>query len=268
MRLLHLIPRLHYTSAPVKQRTDVGTSPSLQRRRGILYCLMRRWGNIITSAESSKVKPECCSKCPNIGGWQSWKIICPNKFQSRHQIWVIIASQWISEHSLTCFLWSTESSPLPWLLPTILDNTLFCPLIETNQAFLEGKFVTWACSSSRSDCLMHATLKWLQCTFAGSLSKPPGRHNVSFLKGSQHWRELCEDTANKSTTLPSPALHRDKVYVGAVLLGYLWVKWHIRKRELENSVNQIATIYFCVSFNSVFVECCKNMKKRRRQWWA
>lgn len=104
MRPLHLIPGLHYTSGAVKQRTDAGTSPSLQRRRGILYCLMRRWGNIITSAEGSKVKPECCSKSPNIGVWQSWKIICPNKFQSRrHNILIIIASQWISEHRLTTF---------------------------------------------------------------------------------------------------------------------------------------------------------------------
>lgn len=162
MWLLHLIPRLHYTSAPVKQRTDVGTSPSLQRRRGILYCLMHRWGHIITSAESSKVKPECCFKCPNIGGWQSWMTICPNKFQSRHQMWVIIASQWISELRLTMFsLVHREFS----ITVTPANNTgqhsfwLFCPLIETNQAFLEGKFVTWACSSSRSDCLLHATLK-------------------------------------------------------------------------------------------------------------
>lgn len=71
VRLLHLIPGLHYTSGPVKQCTDEGTSPSLQRRRAILYCLMRRWGNIITSAESSKVKPECSSECPNISVWQS-----------------------------------------------------------------------------------------------------------------------------------------------------------------------------------------------------
>lgn len=194
MWLLHLIPRLHYTSAPVKQRTDAGTSPSLQRRRGILYCLMHRWGNLITSAESSKVKPECCFKCPNIGGWQSWKIICPNKFQSRHQIWVIIASQWISEHCLTMFsLVHREFSITVTPANNIGQHSfwLFCPLIETNQAFLEGKFVTWARSSPRSDCLLHATLKWLQCTFAGSLSKPPGRHNVSFLKGSQHCGELC-----------------------------------------------------------------------------
>jgi len=46
-------PRLHYSTSPVKQHTDAGTSPSLQRRRGTLYCLMQHWGNIITSAKSN-----------------------------------------------------------------------------------------------------------------------------------------------------------------------------------------------------------------------
>lgn len=55
VRLLHLIPGLHYTTGPVKQHTDMGTSPSLQRRRGILYCLMHHWGNIITSTKCCKV---------------------------------------------------------------------------------------------------------------------------------------------------------------------------------------------------------------------
>ena len=55
LRRLHLIPELHYTSSPVKEHTDAGTSPSLQRRRGILYCLMHHWGNIMTSTECSEV---------------------------------------------------------------------------------------------------------------------------------------------------------------------------------------------------------------------
>lgn len=103
MLLLHLIPGLHYTSAPVKQRTDVGTSPSLQRLEE--YCVASCAAEVISllQPKAPRLNLECCFKGPNIGGWQSWKIICPNKVQSRHQIWVIIASQWISELCLTTF---------------------------------------------------------------------------------------------------------------------------------------------------------------------
>lgn len=69
-RLLHLIPGLHYTTGPVKRHTDTGTSPSLQRRRGILHCLMRHWGNIITSTKCSKVEPESRLTCPDLIVWE------------------------------------------------------------------------------------------------------------------------------------------------------------------------------------------------------
>lgn len=170
---------------------------------------MRRWGNIIASAESSKVKPECCSKCPNIDVWQSWKIICPNKIQSRrHNIWIIIALQWISENRLTAFsLVRREFSITLVPAKTIGQHCFwlfFSMLMETNQAFQEGQSITWACSSSKRHCLLHATLKLLQYTFAGTLSKPSGRPMCHFSKA----HNTVGNTVRTWPINPPPSLTR------------------------------------------------------------
>lgn len=122
------------------------------------------------------------------------------------------------------FLWSAESSPLPWGLPKLLDSIpfdfFFSMLIETDQAFLQGQSITWACVSSRRHCLLHATSKLLLDTFAGMLSKPPGHLMCHFSKAHNTVGNTVTTRPINPPPLPHQAFTGTKLYVAAVLLGY------------------------------------------------
>lgn len=107
--------------------------------------------------------------------------------------------------------------------------TVFPP--NTHQSnLLEGKPITWACSSSTRYCLLHATLKLLLSTVIGTGSSPSG------------W-ELCGyndhigwNKAHKITHLSSDAIHRDLI-VSVVISGDVreLVRRHVLNAKLDGS---------------------------------
>lgn len=114
------------------------------------------------------------------------------------------------------FLWSTESSPLPWGLPNLLDSIpfwLFFSMFTETDQFLQGQSITWACGSSRRHCLLHATPKLLLETFAGTLSKPPGCLMCYFSKAHHTVGNTVRTRPMNPPPLPHQAFTGTKLYV-------------------------------------------------------
>lgn len=94
-----------------------------------------------------------------------------------------------------------------------LFDFFFSLFTETDQAFLQGQSITWACSSSRRHCLLHATPKLLLETFAGTLSKPPGCLMCHFSKAHHTVGNTVRTRPMNPTPLPHQAFTGTKLYI-------------------------------------------------------